>query len=396
MDEENKRNGAPEDSLPVRDEAYYENLYNDLPPEVVDILMKTHPLRSANRAETPSMRRPRAERNVSRKRSRQPEHAMGSPRHTEPVEEPVKADEPVMAAEPAPVVVEEPRETPVESAPVWESPAPVAEEAPIPEPVAAEPPAAAPEPERPETVEDSGRNELAQMVRQNAGRPKPETDPKSFTQSVAQTITKNVTQNLEKVQQSVKEARQSAGRELSEADVAAMEQLSREEAMQNFFEGNDEGDYDDYDDRRGSSPALIAAVVVLVIVAGFFGFRSFSLSSQLKKTEANVTELEDLKTANEQLKMEKLELENQLAALQTPDTATGETGETGGETAPETAPEPATPQAQTYTVQAGDTLGSIARAMYGDFSKYTVIAQANGLSENATLNIGQTLTIPAQ
>ncbi len=51
-------------------------------------------------------------------------------------------------------------------------------------------------------------------------------------------------------------------------------------------------------------------------------------------------------------------------------------------------------QMTSYTVQPGDTLGKIARTVYGDASKYPLIQQANNL---ATPNIwvGQVLVIPA-
>jgi len=47
-----------------------------------------------------------------------------------------------------------------------------------------------------------------------------------------------------------------------------------------------------------------------------------------------------------------------------------------------------------YVVQAGDTLESIAQAEYGDVSLWYVIAQANALSGDNQLAIGQSLTIP--
>jgi LysM repeat protein len=48
-----------------------------------------------------------------------------------------------------------------------------------------------------------------------------------------------------------------------------------------------------------------------------------------------------------------------------------------------------------YVVQAGDTLQSIAQAEYGDASLWYVIAQANALSDSNDLSIGQKLTIPS-
>lgn len=54
---------------------------------------------------------------------------------------------------------------------------------------------------------------------------------------------------------------------------------------------------------------------------------------------------------------------------------------------------PAPSQGQ-YSVQAGDTLQTIAQAAYGDSSQWYLIANANGLRGNEDLRVGQTLVIP--
>ena len=55
-----------------------------------------------------------------------------------------------------------------------------------------------------------------------------------------------------------------------------------------------------------------------------------------------------------------------------------------------------TASAGTYIVQAGDTLQSMAQGAYGDSQLWYSIAEANGLSGNSDLRVGQTLTIPNQ
>jgi LysM repeat protein len=52
------------------------------------------------------------------------------------------------------------------------------------------------------------------------------------------------------------------------------------------------------------------------------------------------------------------------------------------------------PAARTYTVQPGDTLGAIARAMYGNAAKYPLIADANHITDPRRIWVGQVLTIP--
>ena len=54
------------------------------------------------------------------------------------------------------------------------------------------------------------------------------------------------------------------------------------------------------------------------------------------------------------------------------------------------------PEAIIYTVKPGDTLGKIAKAEYGDASKYTVIFEANQpmLQDPDKIYVGQNLRIP--
>jgi len=49
---------------------------------------------------------------------------------------------------------------------------------------------------------------------------------------------------------------------------------------------------------------------------------------------------------------------------------------------------------QTYVIQSGDTLWSIATRFYGNGSKYGLIVRANNLPDNVTLRIGSVLVIP--
>ena len=59
------------------------------------------------------------------------------------------------------------------------------------------------------------------------------------------------------------------------------------------------------------------------------------------------------------------------------------------------APPPAPPDAQaTYTVRAGDTLGSIAQSRYGSATAWQAIASANPLVDPTRLRVGQTLRMP--
>ena len=65
--------------------------------------------------------------------------------------------------------------------------------------------------------------------------------------------------------------------------------------------------------------------------------------------------------------------------------------------APAQAAAPAAPAAQTYTVQAGDSLSKIAKQFYGDANQYMKIFNANTdkLKDPNVIHPGQVLTIPA-
>ena len=126
------------------------------------------------------------------------------------------------------------------------------------------------------------------------------------------------------------------------------------------------------------------------------------------------------------LSSEKTQLEQQVAALSAgqtdglpttegtaapTDDATGD-GETGdGETGDGATPDPTEgdtggdnpgdngatevpPDGQTYVVEEGDTLFGLAEDFYGNARKYELIADANGLTRDNPLRIGQELVIP--
>lgn len=68
---------------------------------------------------------------------------------------------------------------------------------------------------------------------------------------------------------------------------------------------------------------------------------------------------------------------------------------TGGVTPPPaTTPPAAPPQTRTYTVKSGDTLWAISVKYYGTGTKWTTIADANGVTDPRKLQIGKVLRIP--
>lgn len=66
-----------------------------------------------------------------------------------------------------------------------------------------------------------------------------------------------------------------------------------------------------------------------------------------------------------------------------------------GQVVTKTSPLPAVSLPATHTVKANDTLVALARRYYGDDSKWILISEANRLSNQRSLALGQKLTIPA-
>ncbi len=124
------------------------------------------------------------------------------------------------------------------------------------------------------------------------------------------------------------------------------------------------------------------------------------LSAKVEEAEQKVVDFTQLQEDNEELKMEIVSLqekltENGISLLDEPQDVTTETTGNGGTENGENA-EGSTGDEQydTYTVVAGDTLSGISDKVYGNYSGYKKILEANGLTENANLQIGQVLKIP--
>jgi nucleoid-associated protein YgaU len=49
---------------------------------------------------------------------------------------------------------------------------------------------------------------------------------------------------------------------------------------------------------------------------------------------------------------------------------------------------------QPYTIKSGDNLSHIAQRFYGAASKYTAVAQANGIADPDKIKVGQTINLP--
>ena len=147
-------------------------------------------------------------------------------------------------------------------------------------------------------------------------------------------------------------------------------------------------------------------IVAAVAVAVFFGLKYMDASSKLNVIADQSAQVESYKAENESLKLQVTTLEDEVgrleaeieslkAAAEEPAEETEEPADTPAPSTPAPAPAPSTSSSTTYTVKDGDSYWGIAVKVYGDGSKYQKILDANGLSENDELSIGQTLKIPS-
>ena len=138
------------------------------------------------------------------------------------------------------------------------------------------------------------------------------------------------------------------------------------------------GYYDDHMDYGGrvlwGRVGVLGGALVLMFLLGRCTAPDGVPPNELIAAQAQVKELE---SRNDQL-------QEQIAAMSAQDPAE------------ESSEEEEEPRAgwRTYTVKSGDTLISIAQDVYGDGTKFNLIAEANGIDKNNKLRVGQELQIP--
>jgi 5'-nucleotidase len=96
------------------------------------------------------------------------------------------------------------------------------------------------------------------------------------------------------------------------------------------------------------------------------------------------------------LRAEVADLNAELEAAQqaTPAPPTADPTEDASTDGNATDPEDETEGGETYVVESGDTLASIAEDFYGDASLDDFLAEANGITDPSSLSVGTELTIP--
>ncbi|MCJ7856479.1 LysM peptidoglycan-binding domain-containing protein [Lachnospiraceae bacterium NSJ-143] len=174
--------------------------------------------------------------------------------------------------------------------------------------------------------------------------------------------------------------------------------------LHDFFESPKKGSGRPAEKKAKLDKGIIAVCGVAVLIFVILFVRNLTISAKLEAANQKIADYTELQEKNEELKLNIVALEEKLTShgisltddepADTPDD--GQTPENGENTQSGESGNSGQAEAgfDTYTVQAGDTLGGISDKVYGNFSGYKKILEANGLTENSSLQIGQVLKIP--
>ncbi len=152
-------------------------------------------------------------------------------------------------------------------------------------------------------------------------------------------------------------------------------------------------DYDDEPQPGGTGRVLWGRVAILgaALLIAFLIGRATGGGDGVAQSD-----FDEVVAERDRLEDQVADLESDLAAAEeaTPPPASASPAAGGGGEA--TDPQGETEGGETYVVQAGDTLASIAAEFYGNASLDDFLAEANGITDPESLAVGQELIIPPE
>lgn len=366
MSDEKFENTNASRGMSDADKGYYEDLYTDLPKEVVDILMQTHPLMGKNEGDAEATayrgRRPQRREDVEEVREARMQQVGYE------INEVSRA--PQQEGDPTRYVSRRARNTGI-----------VSEE--LPESVS-----------RTTTVNDDEYDDGIQYV---------SVMPAKRKSRIVEEVTLQTTAAPAKRGRKAKKEReempfQDMGRDPRDNRPRYEDVDFEERAKQEHLDSLYDDDYDDDDFGGGRKLPIILGIVALILII-FLIFRTVSLGSKLEETQNQLTQSQDYKEKYEEIQLEKMQLEEKLDALQNPDAnagdadAEGEDGDSDSDTSSNSST--STGAGKEYTIKDGDTLWTIAQSQLGNGADYQKILDANGMKESDALKPGTKIKIPA-
>jgi LysM repeat protein len=348
------------------DKGYYEDLYTDLPKEVVDILMQTHPLMGKNDGDAEATayrsRRPQRREDVEEVREARMQQVGYE------INEVSRA--PQQEGDPTRYVSRRARHSGI-----------VSEE--LPETAS-----------RAVTMHDDEYDDGIQYV---------SVMPPKRKSRIVEEVTLQTSAPAKRGRKAKKEREEvpfeNMGRDPRDNRPRYEDVDFEERAKQEHLDSLYDDDYDDDDFGGGRKLPIILGIVALILII-FLIFRTVSLGSKLEETQNQLTQSQDYKEKYEEIQLEKMQLEEQLDAIQNPDANAGdeadENADDSGDTSDNsTSNSTSTGAGKEYTVKEGDTMWTIAQSQMGNGADYQKILDANGLKENDYLKPGTKIKIPA-
>lgn len=362
MSDERFENTNTSRGLSDADKGYYEDLYTDLPKEVVDILMQTHPLMGKNEGDAEATayraRRPQRREDVEEVR----EARMQQVSHE--INEVSRA--PQQEGDPTRYVSRRARSTGI---------------------VSEELPASTP---RATTVNDEQYDDGIQYVSVMPARKKSKIVEEVTLQTAAAPAKRGKKAKKQKEEQPFENMGRDPRDNRPRYEDVDFEEKAKQEHLDNL--------YDDYyydDEYAGSRKLPIILGIVALIVIIFLIFRTVSLGSKLEEAQNQLTQSQDYKEKYEEMQLEKMQLEEKLDALQGSDKPADDADNDADSDSDKPSDNKPSGAGKEYTIKEGDTVWTIAQSQLGNGADYQKILDANGMKESDPLKPGNKIKIPA-
>lgn len=372
MDKEKSENTKNPQGMSDTDKEYYENLYQDLPKEVVDILMQTHPLMGKNNED----------KEATAYRTRRPQRG--------DVEEIREARMQQIGSE-----LSEMRRAPQqEGEPTKYVSRRVRNAEPAEENVNKSQPAA-------HTMEEDERE--IQYVSMMPAKKKSHISEEVTMQSVSYTPSPKKKKRAKQEDMPFSETYAGEHPRYEEMDFV---ERAKQEHLDNLYNEYDDN-YEEYRGKRSKLP-LIAGIIGIVVIVVLL-FKCINLNSELREAKLAVEQTEELNQKYEQIQIEKMQLQEELDKLKDPDGSKkaeekkkkeadkkeAKTKDTKDSKGTDKKKEGTSSSVKEHIVKENETPWTIAVQYYGNGTEYTKILEANGLTEQDNIRPGTKLKIPA-
>lgn len=353
------------------DKGYYEDLYNDLPKEVVDILMQTHPLMGKNddtEATAYRARRPQRREDVEEVREARMQQVSNE------INEVSRA--PQQEGEPTRYVSRRARNSGIVSEDLdgMHTSAPAGN-----------------------TMNQDDYDDGIQYVSVIPARKKSKIVEEVTLQTTAAPAKRGRKARKEKEPMPFEDMGRDGRDNRPRYEDLDFEERAKQEHLDSLYDD----DYEDDDFGAGKGKLAIILGIVGLILIIFLIFRTVSLGSKLEEAQNKLTQTQEYKEKYEAMQLEKMQLEEKLDAIQNPDGKAGKEGDadknadsnsdhsTSGNSSTSTG------GGKEYTIKEKDTLWTIAQSQLGNGADYKKILDANGMKESDPLKPGTKIKIPA-